>query len=94
MIPRTPLPSVSIRRSRSVIVAVFSVVAEAVGIINAKQRAGECGCFSESHEECFVDLSLGIDEDPAEEEYKPADGEHGSCEELDESGFHKLRVES
>ena len=43
-----------------------------VDVIDAEECTGEGCCFTESYEERFVDLSLRIDEDAAEEEYESA----------------------
>jgi hypothetical protein len=53
-----------------------------VVIINSHEATGEGHYFAECDEKGFMDLSLGVDEDTAEEEYKPAYREGGCCEEL------------
>ena len=53
-----------------------------INIINSKQGTGEGGEFAEGYEEGLMDLSLRVDIHPAKEEYEPANGEHGGCQEL------------
>ena len=51
-------------------------------VIYSKQTTCKGGGFSEGNEEGFVDLSLRIDEDAAEEQDETSDGEDKSCYEL------------
>ena len=49
-----------------------------IDVIYSKQTASESGGFSEGDEDGFVDLSVRLYEDAAEEHHKTAQGEHGS----------------
>ena len=62
-----------------------------VYVINAEECTGKGGSFAECDKEGFVDLSLRVDEDSAEEENQPTDGEDKRCYELD-VGLHKFGV--
>ena len=55
-----------------------------VHIINAEEGAGEGGGFAEGYKEGFVDLSLRVDEDAAEEQDQTSEGE--------DKGGYKLQV--
>ena len=43
-----------------------------VNVINAEECTGKGGSFSKSHKECFVDLTLRVNEDAAKEENEAA----------------------
>ena len=54
----------------------------AVDVINSKQSAGEGGGLAEGYKEGFVDLSLRVNKDAAEEKYETSDREDKCCYEL------------
>ena len=54
----------------------------AIDVIYSHQRAGEGGDFPERDEERLVDLSLGVNEDPAEQKYDASEGEDSGCQKL------------
>ena len=45
----------------------------AVDVVYTKERAGKGGSFAEGYKERFVDLSLRVNKDSAEEKYESAD---------------------
>ena len=53
-----------------------------IDIFYSKQSAGEGGCFAESHKQSLVDLSLGVNEDAAKEQYQTSYREDKGCDEL------------
>ena len=55
-----------------------------VDVIDTEEGAGKGGGFAEGYKEGFVDLSLRVDEDAAEEQNQTSDGE--------DKGGYKLQV--
>ena len=62
-----------------------------IDIVNPEESTGKGGGLAECDKEGFVNLSLRVDEDAAEEENQPTDGEDKRCYELD-VGLHKFWV--
>ncbi|MBO4518442.1 MAG: hypothetical protein J5704_00210 [Paludibacteraceae bacterium] len=60
-----------------------------IDIIYPEECTGKGGGLAECDKEGFVDLSLRVDEDSAEEKDQPTDGEDKRCYELD-VGLHKM----
>ena len=54
----------------------------AVDVVNTEERTGKRSCFAEGYKERFVDLSLRVNKDPAEEEYETSDTKHKGSDEL------------
>lgn len=54
----------------------------AVDVVDTEQSTGEGGGFAEGYKERFVDLSLRVNKDAAEEQNQSSDGEDKSCYEL------------
>ena len=66
-----------------------------VGVIDTEECAGESCDLSEADEERFADLSLRVNEDPAEEENQASEGEDGGGQKLYvEAIFHKRFLKS
>ena len=80
MFPLTALPFLLLRVSVTVVISCFLYAVSQtaqwtkilafllINIINPKQSSGKGGGFAEGNEEGLMDLSLGFDEDAAEEE--------------------------
>ena len=48
----------------------------AVDVVDTEERTGKGGGLAEGYKERFMDLSLRIDKDAAEEEYETSDTKH------------------
>ena len=59
----------------------------AIDVVDTEERTCEGGGLAEGYKEGFVDLSLRINKDAAEEKYEASDREDKCCYEL-EFNFH------
>ena len=62
--------------------AVFLLLSFSIDIVNAEERSCEGGDLAEADEERLVDLSLRVDEHPAEEHRQSSEGEQCGGKEL------------